>query len=64
MGRLQLKCKALFLQARGGCSLGRNVHNLACKNKTSKISCDSAIGKHLLEYPDNPKTHNLDALRV
>ena len=35
-----------------------------CKNISSKISCDSAIGQHLITNPERAKTYTEDNFRV
>ena len=35
-----------------------------CKNSTSKINCDSAIGQHLLTIPECTKTYTDDNFRI
>ena len=35
-----------------------------CKNNNSKINCESAIGQHLLTYPECAKTYTDDNFRI
>ena len=35
-----------------------------CKNNKSKINCESAIGQHLLTYPECAKTYTDDNFRI